>query len=135
MVCVFLCVSAAKCSHLCVYAVNALDLRLTTNQSDGWRVPHKRTEMKQISVEIKQTFPSRKLPSRGRRAAKHCSVYVSFSGGPAATANEVITRTDDKLLRNKKISYVTFLCSLSVLLCAHYLMTSFRMNSTCTVCK
>lgn len=50
--------------------------------------------MKQISVEIKQTFPIRKLPSRGRRAAKPHSVDVSFSGGSAATANEVITPTD-----------------------------------------
>lgn len=57
--------------------------------------------MKQISVEIKQTFPNRKLPLRGRRAAKHCSVYVSFSGATAATTNEVITWTDDKLLGEK----------------------------------
>lgn len=44
-------------------------------------------------------------------------MYVSFSGGTAVTANEVITWTDDKLLGGKKISSVTFLCSLCVLLC------------------
>lgn len=94
MMCVFVCVYVAKCMHLsCVYVVNALDLTLTTNQSDGWRVPHKRTEIKQISVEIKQTFPSRKLPSRGRRAAEHCSLYVSLSGVTAATTSEVVTRS------------------------------------------
>lgn len=53
-----MCVFIAKRVHLCAHAVNALDLRLTTNQSDGWRGPHKRTERRQISVEIKQTIPS-----------------------------------------------------------------------------
>lgn len=73
--------------------------------------------MKQISVEIKQTFPSRKLPSRGRRAAKHCSVYVSFSRGTAATANEVITRTDAKSLGRKKRSVMSLYFALSVCRC------------------
>lgn len=56
--------------RLGVYVVNALDLRLTTNQSDGWRVPHKRTEIKQISVEIKQTFPQSKAPLEGQEGCK-----------------------------------------------------------------
>lgn len=41
-------------------------------------------------------------PQRGRTAAQLCSAYVSFSGGTATTANEVITWADDKLLEEKK---------------------------------
>lgn len=76
MVCVFVFVFTQLHVHICVLRVNALDLSMTTNQSDGWWVPHKRTEMKHISVEIKQTFPSQKLPSRGRRAVKLLSEHL-----------------------------------------------------------
>lgn len=116
---------------VCAHVVNALDLRLTTNQSDGWQVPHKRTEIKQISAEIKQTFPPpvRALALRARRLGSRrggcCGAplavqYVSFSGDSAATANEVLTWTDDKLLRGggkkKRMSSVAGICSRCVLL-------------------
>lgn len=61
---------------MCVHVVNALHLRLTTNQSDGWQVPHKRTEIKQISVEIKQTFPQSKAPLEGQGG---CIALLSVS--------------------------------------------------------
>lgn len=62
--------------------------------------------------------PAESSPRGGRGAARLCSVYVSFSAVTAAAANEVITRTDDKLLVRRKDQLCHFsLCSLCVSLC------------------
>lgn len=58
--CVCLCSLQSLRTRVCVcllaHVVNALDLRLTANQSDGWRGPHERGGIRQISGEIKQPF-------------------------------------------------------------------------------